>query len=48
MVFSMKDDAIEEAVRQKMGYFYPMFNDLQQVLEREGVQARMPMTIIIQ
>jgi protease-4 len=48
MIFSMKDDAIEEAVRQKMGYFYPMFNDLQQVLEREGVQARMPMTIIIQ
>ena len=48
MIFSMKDDAIDEAVRQKMGYFYPMFNDLQQVLEHEGVQARMPMTIIIQ
>jgi protease-4 len=48
MIFRIKDDAIDEAVRQKMGYFYPMFNDLQQVLEHEGVQARMPMTIIIQ
>lgn len=48
MLFSLKDDAIDEAVRQKMGYFYPLFNDMQQVLECEGVQARMPMTIIIQ
>jgi len=48
MIFNLKNDAIDEAVRQKMGYFYPMFNDLQQVLEHEGVQARMPMTIIIQ
>ena len=48
MIFSMKDDAVDAAVRQKMGKFYGIFNDMQQVLECEGVQARMPMTIIIQ
>ncbi len=45
---SMKDDAVDAAVRQKMGMFYPLFNEMQQVLEQEGVQARMPMSIIIQ
>ncbi|MBO7494621.1 MAG: signal peptide peptidase SppA [Bacteroidales bacterium] len=48
MIFSMKDDAVDAAVRQKMGIYYQLFNDMQQVLENEGVQARMPMTITIQ
>ena len=48
VLFSMKDDAVDAAVRQKMGLFYNMFNDMQQVIEQEGVQARMPMSIIIQ
>ena len=47
-LFSMKDDAVDAAVREKMGPFYNLFNDIQQVLEQEGVQARMPMTIVIQ
>jgi protease-4 len=45
---SMKDDAVDAAVRQKMGRFYNLFEEMQQVLEQEGVQARMPMSIIIQ
>lgn len=48
MIFNMKDDAVDAAVRQKMGIYYQLFNDMQQVLENEGVQARMPMTITIQ
>ena len=48
MVFNMKDDAVDAALRQKMGTFYQLFNDMQQVLEYEGVQARMPMTFTIQ
>lgn len=47
-LFSLKDDAVDEAVRQKLGLYYDIFNDMQQVLECEGVQARMPMTFIIQ
>ena len=47
-LFSMKDDAVDAAVRQKMGPFYNLFNEMNQVLECEGVQARMPMSIIIQ
>lgn len=48
LLFSMKDDAVDAAVREKMGYFYELFDGMQQVLEQEGVQARMPMTIVIQ
>ena len=48
MIFSMKDDAVDAAVRQKMGPFYEMYDGVQQVLESSGVQARMPMTFIIQ
>lgn len=47
-LFSLKDDAVDATVRQKLGIYYPLFNDMQQVLENEGVQARMPMTITIQ
>ena len=48
MIFSLKEDAVDAAVRQKTGVYYQLFNDMQQVLENEGVQARMPMTITIQ
>ena len=48
LFFSMKDDAVDAAIRQKMGIYYPIFNDMQQVLESEGIQARMPMTFTIQ
>ena len=48
MLLNMKDDAVDAAVRAKLGQFYNMFEDVQQVLDQQGVQARMPMTIIIQ
>jgi len=47
-LFSMKDDAVDAAVREKLGPFYNLFTEMQQVLECEGVQARMPMSITIQ
>ena len=47
LIFSMKDDAMDEAVRQNMGQFYDMFEGIQQVLDQEGVQARLPMNITI-
>lgn len=48
MIFNMKDDAVDAAVREKMGQFYDMYNGVQQVLEQSGVQARMPMIITIE
>ena len=48
LIFSMKDDAVDAAVRQRMGQFYYMFDGVQQVLGHEGVQARMPMTFTIE
>ena len=44
----MKDDAVDAAVRQRMGQFYYIFDGVQQVLGQEGVQARMPMTLVIE
>ena len=46
--FSMKDDAVDAAVRQKMGQFYDMYDGVQQVLNCSGVQARMPMLITVE
>ena len=48
MIFNMKDDAVDAAVREKMGQFYEMYNGVHQVLESSGVQARMPMIISIE
>jgi protease-4 len=48
MIFNMKDDAVDAAVREKMGQFYEMYNGVHQVLESSGVQARMPMIITIE
>ncbi len=48
LIFNMKDDAVDAAVRQKMGQFYDMYDGMQQVLENTGVQARMPMILTIQ
>ena len=48
LFFNMKDDAVDAAVRQRMGQFYYMFDGIQQVLDNEGVQARMPMILTIE
>ena len=48
LLFNMKDDAVDAAVRQRMGQFYFIFDGVQQVLDQEGVQARMPMTFTIE
>ncbi len=48
LIFKMKDDAVDDAVRAKLGQFYYIYDGMQQVLECEGVQARMPMTFVIQ
>ena len=48
LIFSMKDNAEDAAIRQRMGQFYYIFEGVQHVLESEGIQARMPMTITIQ
>jgi protease-4 len=48
LLFNMKDDAVDAAVRQRMGQFYYIFDGVQQVLDQEGVQARMPMTFTIE
>ena len=48
LLFSTKDDAVDAAIRQRMGQFYYMFDGMQQVLNQQGVQARMPMTFTIE
>lgn len=48
LFLNMKDDAVDAAVRQRMGQFYYIFDGMQQVLDQEGVQARMPMTFTIE
>ena len=48
MIFGLKDDAVDDAVRQKLGQFYYIYEGMQQVMECEGVLARMPMTFVIQ
>lgn len=48
LLFNMKDDAVDAAVRQRMGQFYYIFDGMQQMLQYEGVQARMPMTFTIE
>lgn len=46
--FTAKDDEVEMAMKSKLGDLYFMYQGLNQVLSREGVQARMPMEITIQ
>ena len=48
LLFSLKDDAVDAAVRQRLGQFYYIFDGMRQVLEKDGVQARMPMTFTIE
>ena len=48
LIFNMKDDAVDAAVREKMGHFYYMYDGVQQVLGSSGVQARMPMILTIE
>ena len=48
LFFNIKDDAVDAAIRERMGQFYYMFDGVQQVLGFEGVQARMPMTFTIE
>lgn len=47
-LFTAKDDEVEMAMKSKLGDLYFMYQGLNQVLSREGVQARMPMEITIQ
>jgi protease-4 len=42
------DDEVDAAMRAKLGKFYFMFQGVDQILSQEGVQARMPMNIVIQ
>lgn len=42
------DDDMDAAIRAKLGKFYFMFDGVDQILSQEGVQARMPMNIVIQ
>ena len=48
MIFNMKDDEVDAALRQKMGQFYDLYDGVQQVLGNSGVQARMPMIITVE
>ena len=48
LLFNMKDDEVDAALRQKMGQFYYLYDGVQQVLYNSGVQARMPMIITIE
>ncbi|MBQ5992851.1 MAG: signal peptide peptidase SppA [Bacteroidales bacterium] len=48
LIFNMKDEEVDAALRQKMGQFYYLFDGVQQVLGNSGVQARMPMIITIE
>ena len=48
LLFNMKDDAVDAAVRQKLGQFYYLYNGVQEVLDNSGVQARMPMILTIE
>lgn len=47
-LFTAKDDEVEMAMKSKLGELYFMYQGLNQILSREGVQARMPMEITIQ
>lgn len=42
------DDDMDAAIRAKLGKFYFMFDGVDQILSQEGIQARMPMNIVIQ
>lgn len=46
MLFS-KEDEVEAALRAKLGRFYFTYEGLNQLMNQEGVQARMPMEIYI-
>jgi len=48
LLFNMKEDAVDAAVRQKLGQFYYLYNGVQEVLDNSGVQARMPMILTIE
>lgn len=48
LLFNMKNDAVDAAVRQKLGQFYYLYNGVQEVLDNSGVQARMPMILTIE
>lgn len=47
-LFLNNDDDVDAAMRAKLGRFYFMYQGMEQVLEQEGVQARIPMEIYIQ
>lgn len=46
MLFS-KDDEVEAALRAKLGRLYFTYEGLEQLMNQEGVQARMPMQVYI-
>ena len=46
MLFS-KEDEVDAALRAKLGRFYFTYEGLDQLMNQEGVQARMPMEIYI-
>ncbi len=47
MLFNNKDD-VDAAIRAKLGQLYFTYEGIDRVLNRQGVQARMPMEIYIQ
>ena len=48
LIFNMKDEEVDAALRQKMGQFYYLYDGVQQVLDNSGIQARMPMLFTIE
>lgn len=48
MFFNIKDNATDAAIKKEMGQFYFIYEGLKNASEQKGVQARIPMTFVIE
>lgn len=47
MVFNLKDNALDEAVRKELGQFHFLYDGVKKATENEGVQAMLPFSFTI-
>lgn len=48
MFFNIKDNTTDAAIKKEMGQFYFIYEGLKNASEQKGVQARIPMTFVIE
>ncbi len=47
MLFNIKNDVVEDAIRQELGQMYFLYEGVKSATENEGIQARMPYCLYI-